>query len=141
MKRKASSDSALENRLAAEAILLQSKPSIVAFDLDFTLWPNNCFEKTLPPYILANDSSRDIDTVICRERGTSETISFSLFKESRAVLDFCHQSGLVLTIASCSPVPSSAKGILEAIGIWHYFKFPQIYRGQKNKHFNKLRVS
>lgn len=123
---------------------------VVALDLDYTLWPSNCFEMTAPPYesshnvTVGNHHNLDLsyvgrpDVIFCTDKRTETIKPFALYPETRQVLEFCAEYDIVLTIVSRSPDVNVVEQILQAYGIWEWFLFPQIYYKRKTFHFRNL---
>lgn len=143
----------------AELILSRCGPApVIVVDLDYTLWPSNCFEHTLPPYspfplleggVSYEASSMEerasvhesgmLKTVYCLDARSKGHRSLELFEEAGEVLDFIHEHKMTLTICSKSPSKSVVEGILRAFGIWDWFVFPQIFNSRsKSYHFRNL---
>jgi len=106
----------------------KNKQLLIAFDLDYTLWPANCFEDTFPPYS-AVDSAADHATVTF-DQGKRK---LSMYPEAIEIIQWCLSNNVIMTVCSLSPKNSSAKAILEAMKLWNFFKHPQIFRDKNNK--------
>lgn len=138
---------------ATEILSTCSKRPLIALDLDYTLWPANCFEHTAPPYRNIEDQpkgSKDStlqqvyhasavkEKILCIDRRTNHERSLVLFPQIKSILEWCADHRIVLTIVSKSPDLSIVKQILQAFGIWDWFLFPQIYNSRKTYHFRNL---
>jgi magnesium-dependent phosphatase-1 len=121
----------------AEALISKVKPKLLALDLDFTLWPDNCYENTAAPYIPCKQAKNR--SLACMDPRTKQERLFSMYPEAREILEWLHSKGVVMTICSRSPDRALTQSILEALGLWDMFILPQVYRQRKTYHFRNLK--
>mmetsp|Transcript_6089 Transcript_6089/g.6698 ORF Transcript_6089/g.6698 Transcript_6089/m.6698 type:complete len:319 (-) Transcript_6089:1136-2092(-) len=146
---------------ATELLATCNKRPLIALDLDYTMWPANCFEHTIPPYRTVEESQRSSshnsspanylhnhnqlysasimkEKILCLDRRTNHERSLVLYPQIKSILEWCADQRIVLTICSKSPDLTIVKQILQAFGIWDWFLFPQIYNSRKTYHFRNL---
>lgn len=113
---------------------------MLCVDLDHTLWPISCFEMTEGPYVaLPTYGNTDGKGVTYTSRRDKQRNTLQLHEDVFAILDWCYSRHIQLSICSKSQVDSAARGILEALDMWKFFKFPQIYNKRKSHHFKQLK--
>lgn len=110
----------------------------LCFDLDHTLWPLYCYEETHAPYQRV-PSSVPGEVCVSYSDGAGGRRTLTLFPQAVQVIRWCHDRGITLSICSKSRDESAARGILEAAGLWSFFRFPQIYNRRKSTHFRMLK--
>ncbi len=112
---------------------------LICLDLDHTLWDESCFEHTSPPYVAVPGPEIHVKSVAYTSRRDRTKCQLSLYPEAYEVLSWCYEQGVPLSICSKSQVDSAAKGILMALDMWKFFRFPQIYNKRKTTHFKQLK--
>jgi magnesium-dependent phosphatase 1 len=102
---------------------------LFVFDLDFTLWDagGTWCDHTMPPYRRQNGHVEDGDGRM-----------ISLYPEVRFILDHLDQKGITMALASRTHSPVIAMRLLDLFGIGNYFKYLQLYPGNKVRHFRYL---
>lgn len=111
------------------------------FNLPKIIIPNNNIEMTTvaapsPPKSKITINSQDLIYCFCPK--TNNQRSFSLYPETKSVLDWCYNKNLELTICSRSPDFDLVAQILKAFGLLDYFTYPQIFSSRKSYHFRNL---
>lgn len=108
-----------DEQVKAEALQILSVcrilPSLIVFDLDYTLWPFYCECR----------SSRDKP---------------SLYPQANGILNALKEKGVSMAIASRTPTPSIANAFLNKLGITSLFTAMEIYPSgtHKTQHFQKI---
>lgn len=115
------------------------KKCMICVDLDYTLWSLSCFEHTSPPYVSVSGPEAMTPSVEYTSRRDCSRKKLALYPETFEILQWCFDSGIPLSICSKSQSVAAAKGILSALNIWKFFKFPQIYNRRKSTHFKQLK--
>lgn len=110
-------------------VLNNKKPSIVIFDLDYTLWPFWVDTHYSPPF--KKGSKGDIVD--------SAGSKISAYKETTEVLDSLHKDGYQLAVASRTSEIKGAKQLIKLFGWEKYFSNMQIFPGCKVTHINNIR--
>ncbi|XP_044732035.1 magnesium-dependent phosphatase 1-like isoform X2 [Chrysoperla carnea] len=104
------------------------KPKLIAFDLDYTLWPFWVDTHVRPPFRKTPEGavkdSRD------------EKVKF--YPEVPEVLKTLHQQGYILAVASRTPETAGANQLLKLFDWDKYFNYKEIYPGCKDKHFKQI---
>ncbi|XP_044276904.1 magnesium-dependent phosphatase 1 isoform X2 [Varanus komodoensis] len=104
------------------------RPSLVVFDLDYTLWPFWVDTHVDPPFQRDSDGSvRD------RKRRLVQ-----LYPEALAVLERLHREGIPMAAASRTGEIQGATQLLDLFGMKRYFRYTEIYPGSKVSHFQRL---
>ncbi|XP_054849255.1 magnesium-dependent phosphatase 1 [Eublepharis macularius] len=104
------------------------RPSLVVFDLDYTLWPFWVDTHVDPPFQKSSDGS-------VRDRNGQ---SVKLYPEVPAVLERLHQEGIPIAAASRTSEVRGATQLLDLFGLTHFFRYTEIYPGSKVTHFQRL---
>ena len=108
-----------------------SLPTVVVFDLDFTLW--DCgglwIDCTSPPFRIDGEGR-------VRDR---QNRHFRLYPEVLSILDELEEAGCLLALASRTEQPSWAREVLDLMEIRQRFQFEEIYPGSKVSHFEAIR--
>uniref|UniRef100_A0A8D2Q745 Magnesium-dependent phosphatase 1 n=2 Tax=Varanus komodoensis TaxID=61221 RepID=A0A8D2Q745_VARKO len=103
------------------------RPSLVVFDLDYTLWPFWVDTHVDPPFQRDSDGSvRD------RKRRLVQ-----LYPEALAVLERLHREGIPMAAASRTGEIQGATQLLDLFGMKRYFRYTEIYPGSKVSHFQR----
>ncbi|KAM5577047.1 hypothetical protein ABKV19_007743 [Rosa sericea] len=100
----------------------QNLPSLVVFDLDYTLWPSYCeFEEDDMPY---------------------------LYSEALPILQALKEKGISMAVASRSRTPDVAKSFLQTLGISSLFVTQEIFKSRtrksrphKTEHFQRIHAT
>ncbi|PRQ48481.1 putative protein-tyrosine-phosphatase [Rosa chinensis] len=95
----------------------QDLPSLVVFDLDYTLWPFYCeFEEDDMPY---------------------------LYPQALPILHALKEKGVSMAVASRSPTPDVAKSFLQTLGISSFFVTQEIFSSSthKTEHFRNIHAT
>lgn len=112
---------------------MKSLPSLIVFDLDFTLW--DCgglwVDCTSPPY--SRDSKGRIFDSSRRE--------MRLYPDVPDILDEVEASGCPIAIASRTEQPSWARNLLDLMDCRQRFDFEEIFPSSKVAHFGNLHKS
>ncbi|XP_015261853.1 PREDICTED: magnesium-dependent phosphatase 1 [Gekko japonicus] len=104
------------------------RPSLVVFDLDYTLWPFWVDTHVDPPFRKSSDGS------VWDRNGQS----VKLYPEVRAVLERLHQEGIPMAVASRTGEVRGATQLLDLFGLDRFLRHKQIYPGCKVNHFQRL---
>ncbi|XP_042333013.1 magnesium-dependent phosphatase 1-like [Sceloporus undulatus] len=107
---------------------MTKKPSLVVFDLDYTLWPFWVDTHVDPPFRKSSDGS-------IQDRNGQLV---NLYPEVLAVLERLHSQGTPMAAASRTGEIRGATQLLDLFGINCYFHYTQIYPGSKVTHFQRL---
>lgn len=106
-----------------------SYPSIVVFDLDYTLWPWWCDYHVQPPISIITDE----------QLTDAGGFTMSLFPDVNSIIRELKENGVTIIGASRTPTPHIAKKILslmkiDGIPMKDYFASLQWGEGTKTKH-------
>ena len=104
------------------------RPKLVAFDLDYTLWPFCVDTHVTPPFTKKAGTVYDA----CGEKVRP-------FPEVPTVLQWLHEQGYLIAAASRTGEIRGAKQLVKLFDWEKYFKYAEIYPGCKKKHFSKFR--
>lgn len=107
-------------------------PTLIVFDLDYTLWDcgGTWCDCLTPPF--SQSMSGPVDRY-----GRIVT----LYEGVLAALDFCESNNIDMALASRTAEPGWARQLIEMLGIFHRFKYKEIFPSTKVVHFNNLRNS
>jgi magnesium-dependent phosphatase 1 len=128
----------------------QKLPSLIVFDLDYTLWPF-----WVDTHVSAPVKPKDKNTVMVDRWNES----FTFYSEVPAVLHAARQRNIPMSLASRTSAPELAKDMLRGLVIPNplgsqaekknekevkaesYFVHPQIFPGSKTTHFQRLQAA
>ncbi|XP_046384305.1 magnesium-dependent phosphatase 1-like [Ischnura elegans] len=105
-----------------------AKPKLIAFDLDYTLWPFWVDTHVDPPFRKTPRGD------VLDQRGTK----VKHYPEVPKVLQKLSSKGYDLAVVSRTGEVRGANQLLQLYGWERFFKFKEIYPGQKTKHFERL---
>ena len=105
-------------------------PSLVVFDLDFTLWDcgGTWCDCLSPPFRMSGERIVDRLGRVVR-----------LYDEVHEILDDCDRKRITKALASRTEQPEWAKQLVDLLGITHRFELAEIYPSSKVRHFEALR--
>jgi len=105
-------------------------PTLIVFDLDFTLWDagGTWCDQLAPPF------SRQQRRVVDRDGAR-----VCLYPDVMRVLDWCCEQRLLLALASRTYEPAWAKCLLDLLEIRDRFAYEEIYPSSKDRHFKALK--
>lgn len=106
-----------------------SKPKLVAFDLDYTLWPFWVDTHVDPPF----RKDRKGRVVDARNHKVDQ------YPEVTAVLKELHAEGYSLAVASRTGETDGANQLLKLFDWDKYFTYKEIYPGSKVNHFARIK--
>ncbi|XP_057658278.1 magnesium-dependent phosphatase 1-like [Diorhabda carinulata] len=105
------------------------KLNLIVFDLDYTLWPFWVDTHVTPPF-QKNASGHIVDR---------NNTKIECYPEVPEVLNELHNEGYTLAVASRTSEIKGAKQLIQLFGWDKYFKYLEIFPGQKTKHFNNIK--
>eukprot|EP00898_Chlorokybus_atmophyticus_P005131 jgi/Chlat1/5619/Chrsp369S05381 len=108
----------------AEAI---SRPGLVCFDLDYTLWPFWVDTHVDPPF------SKDGDGAVDRHG-----YKIRLYPDVRKILSKFQAEGIPMAVASRTSATKEANQLLKLLNLDSYFSHKEIYPGGKTTHLTRI---
>jgi magnesium-dependent phosphatase 1 len=104
-------------------------PTLVVFDLDYTLWDagGTWCDQLAPPFSCQQGRVVDRDGSHVR-----------LYSDVKRILNWCDNHGLSMALASRTYEPAWAKRLLDLHGIRDRFVYEEIYPSSKDCHFKAL---
>ncbi|XP_055356483.1 uncharacterized protein LOC129601640 [Paramacrobiotus metropolitanus] len=105
------------------------KPSLIAFDMDYTLWPFHADTNPYPPLRLDKDGK-------IRDRMNAV---FAPYPGVGDFLEELHEQGTNLALVSRTEAPPVGKDMIRYLNWTRFFKYQEIYPGKKTTHFHKIR--
>jgi magnesium-dependent phosphatase 1 len=106
------------------------RPTLIVFELDFTLWPFRVDKSAKSPFSI----SRKGNVIDARGR------VFMTFPEVPQLLMTLTNNGYNLAVTSRIEDIPGAYQLLQLFGITQYFQYKEIYPSTKTVHFNQLRA-
>ncbi|KAG7159409.1 magnesium-dependent phosphatase 1-like isoform X2 [Homarus americanus] len=106
------------------------KPKLIAFDLDYTLWPFWVDTHVDPPFRKAKNG-QVVD---------AQSRKVKYYKEVPSVLKQLHNEGYVLAVASRTGEIDGANQLLKLFDWEKYFTYKEIYPGSKTTHFQRIKT-
>jgi magnesium-dependent phosphatase 1 len=110
---------------------LRKKPTVIVFDLDYTLWPYFIEHHVTAP--IHKTSSKVVDS-----KGFTLTTFADVNRILKTLKEKCLGPHQHLAIASRSITPELAMNAIELLGWKDYFSSIQIYPTPKSRHMNKI---
>lgn len=110
--------------------MLAPAPSLIVFDLDYTLW--SCWVECYSPPFRRSRRCRDVAT-------DAHGASVRLYPTVLDSLDALRARGIKLACASRTPTPDRARQLVRTFGLDEYFGALQaVYPGDKQRHVREL---
>lgn len=109
---------------------MEKKPKVIVFDLDYTLWPFWVDTHVTPPF-------RRTQNKIVDAHGHA----IKCYTDVPDILKQLSEKGYELGIASRTSEISGAKQLLDLFGWKKYFKYIEIFPGNKVTHFLNIQKS
>ncbi|XP_045601335.1 magnesium-dependent phosphatase 1 [Procambarus clarkii] len=109
---------------------MAKRPKLIAFDLDYTLWPFWVDTHVDPPF----RKKKDGHIVDARSKRVK------CYKEVPNVLKWLHDEGYILAAASRTGEVDGANQLLKLFDWDKYFTYKEIYPGCKVNHFQRIKA-
>ncbi|XP_060112729.1 magnesium-dependent phosphatase 1 isoform X1 [Heteronotia binoei] len=106
----------------------ERRPSLVVFDLDYTLWPFWVDTHVDPPFQKGSNGN------VWDRNGQA----VKLYSEVPAVLERLHQEGIPMAAASRTGEVQGANQLLDLFSLDRFLRYKEIYPGSKVTHFQRL---
>lgn len=110
-------------------VIRMLEPSIIVFDLDFTLWPFRVDKNVKSPF-----KRKDMKIV------DASGVVVDVFPGVKQILGKLHESNVKLAIASRIEDVAGAYQLIHLFDIEKYFTYKEIFPTCKAKHFKELRL-
>lgn len=105
------------------------KPKLIAFDLDYTLWPFWVDTHVDPPF------KKDKRGVVYDARNQK----VKCYPEVPEILKQLHKEGYLIGVASRTGEIDGANQLLDLFDWNKYITYKEIYPGSKNNHFSRIK--
>ncbi|XP_046390533.1 magnesium-dependent phosphatase 1-like [Ischnura elegans] len=102
---------------------------VIAFDLDYTLWPFRVDKESNPPFFQENGKVKD-----------TKGKEYTLYPEVHQVLGKLFLEGYTLGVASRIENIEAADQLMKYFNLKNYFSYIFVYPGTKTNHFKDLRM-
>ncbi|XP_014682036.1 PREDICTED: magnesium-dependent phosphatase 1-like [Priapulus caudatus] len=106
-----------------------SKPKLIVFDLDYTLWPFWVDTHVDPPFRKEKDGN-----VYDRHH-----VKVRHYEDARPILEWVHELGIRMAVASRTTEIEGAKQLLALLDWNKFFVQKEIYPGAKVNHFTRFK--
>ncbi|GFW60398.1 magnesium-dependent phosphatase 1 [Trichonephila clavipes] len=105
-----------------------SRPKLIVFDLDYTLWPFWVDTHVTGPF------RKDKNNRIVDASGKK----IKCYPDVPGILQKLKNDGYILGIASRTEWPEGAKKLIQLFDWEKYFTYKEIYPGRKTTHFERM---
>ncbi|KAK9874939.1 hypothetical protein WA026_005756 [Henosepilachna vigintioctopunctata] len=106
-----------------------SRPLLIIFDLDYTLWPFWVDTHVVPPF-----SKKANGDIVDRHEQ-----KITSYPDSPEILKNLFDNGYTLAVASRTSEIKGARQLLDLFGWNKYFSYIEIFPGRKTCHFEKIK--
>jgi magnesium-dependent phosphatase 1 len=128
-------DPLIDKELIKKWKSLKKKPTVIVFDLDFTLWPYFVDQHATPPLSIKKINGEN--TVVDSE-GFVMTGYVDVTRILKTLKEKCLGPNQYLAVASRSTTPELAMQNIELLGWKDYLSSFQIYPRRKTEHMKKI---
>ncbi|XP_044253642.1 magnesium-dependent phosphatase 1-like [Tribolium madens] len=111
------------------ANVIEVKPKILVFDLDYTLWPFWVDTHVIPPFRKTNDGC------VIDQFGSK----IQYYNDVPELLQELYLEGYILAVASRTSEVEGARQLLDLFGWTKYFSHLEIFTGVKTKHITRIK--